>query len=72
MIDARVETVASERAFRGAFARRRCLLPADGYYEWYVEEGRLDARGKPRKQPFFIHQRDGRGAGHGGALRVLA
>ncbi|MCU0265443.1 MAG: SOS response-associated peptidase [Actinomycetia bacterium] len=59
MINARVETVDVKPAFRQAFARRRCLLPADGYYEWYAEEGRLDARGRPRKQPFFIHRRDG-------------
>jgi putative SOS response-associated peptidase YedK len=35
MINARAETVDVKPAFRGAFARRRCLPPADGYYEWY-------------------------------------
>lgn len=52
MINARMETVADKPAFRRAFAKRRCLLPADGYFEWYGEE-----RGK--KQPFFIRPSDG-------------
>ncbi|HSK26836.1 MAG TPA: SOS response-associated peptidase [Jiangellales bacterium] len=52
LINARVETVHEKPAFRRAFAARRCLLPADGYYEWYGE-----VRG--RKQPFFIRPRDG-------------
>jgi putative SOS response-associated peptidase YedK len=52
MINARVEGVAEKPAFRKAFARRRCLLPADGYFEWYVDE-----RGK--KQPYFIRPEDG-------------
>jgi len=58
MINARVETVAEKPAFRRAFTTRRCLLPADGYYEWYATEQR-DRRGKPVKQPFFIHPADG-------------
>ncbi len=52
MINARMETVAEKPAFRRAFAKRRCLLPADGYYEWYGET-------KGRKQPFFIRPADG-------------
>lgn len=58
MINARVETVAEKPAFRKAFAARRCLLPADGYYEWYTSPTPT-AGGKPRKQPFFIHRADG-------------
>lgn len=57
LINARVETVATKPAFRRAFAARRCLLPADGYYEW--EETGVVERGKPLKQPYFIHPTDG-------------
>ncbi len=57
LINARKETVADKPAFRKAFARRRCLLPADGYYEWYETEQRT-VKGKPVKQPFFIRPRD--------------
>ncbi len=58
LINARTETVTDKPAFKRAFAKRRCLLPADGFYEWYASE-RRDAKGKPVKQPFFIHRRDG-------------
>jgi len=57
MINARMETVAEKPAYKRAFARRRCLLPADGYFEWYPTQERTKA-GKPRKQPFFIRPRD--------------
>lgn len=56
MINARLETVTEKPSFKRAFAARRCLMPADGYYEWYTEEG---PNGKPRKQPFFIRPADG-------------
>jgi putative SOS response-associated peptidase YedK len=58
MINARMETVAEKPAYKKAFAARRCLLPADGYFEWYPTE-QLTRAGKPRKQPFFIRPRDG-------------
>lgn len=58
MINARMETVTEKPAFRRAFSSRRCLLPADGYYEWYATEQKTKA-GKPLKQPFFIHPADG-------------
>src|SRR5262249_57604434 len=55
MINARAETVAVKPAYRRAFAKRRCILPADGYYEWQaVSDG-----GKKRKQPYFIYRTDG-------------
>ena len=53
MINARAETVATRNAFRPAFEARRCLVPADGFYEWKAVPGR------PKKQPMFIHRRDG-------------
>ena len=52
LINARSETVAERPAFRAAFRRRRCLVPADGFYEWQKQNG--------TKQPFFIHLQDGR------------
>lgn len=56
MINARAETVASKPAFAKSFAARRCLIPADGFYEWTTvpTEG-----GKPRKQPWFIRPAGG-------------
>jgi putative SOS response-associated peptidase YedK len=51
MINARMETVAEKPAFKKAFAKRRALLPADGYFEWYGEV-------KGKKQPFFIRPAD--------------
>jgi putative SOS response-associated peptidase YedK len=51
MINARAETVSVKPAFRSAFARRRCIIPADGYYEW-------QAVGKA-KQPYYIYRTDG-------------
>ncbi len=50
--------MAEKPAFRRAFSTRRCLLPADGYFEWYPTE-ELGTSGKPLKQPFFIRPRDG-------------
>ncbi|HET7173768.1 MAG TPA: SOS response-associated peptidase [Nocardioidaceae bacterium] len=58
LINARAETLADKPAFRKAFAARRCLLPADGYYEWYPTSMR-GRSGKPLKQPFFITPADG-------------
>jgi len=51
LINARVETVMEKPSFRNAIKHRRCLIPADGFYEW---QGRRGA-----KRPYFIHPRDG-------------
>jgi putative SOS response-associated peptidase YedK len=48
MINARAETVAEKPSFRRAFRSRRCLIPADGYYEWQKTGG--------AKQPYFFHR----------------
>src|SRR4029079_16926084 len=50
MINAGMETVAEKPAYRRAFERRRAILPADGYYEWYPTDQRTTA-GKPHKKP---------------------
>lgn len=61
MINARAETVAEKPSFRKAFATRRALVPADGYYEWYPGQGAsLNSTGLNRtgKQPFYITPKD--------------
>ena len=52
VINVRSESVATRPVFRDAFRRRRCLIPADGFYEW-------SAAG-PRRQAFHVTRRDGR------------
>jgi putative SOS response-associated peptidase YedK len=50
LINARSETVLEKASFRSAFTRRRCLVPADGFYEWQSKPAKA-------KQPFAIHKR---------------
>jgi len=52
MINARSETAPGKPSFRRAFRERRCLIPADGFYEWQRTNG--------AKQPYYIHMQDGR------------
>ena len=53
LINARSETVAEKPSFRTALRQRRCLIIADGFYEWQASGGK-------RKQPMFFHMRDGK------------
>src|SRR5581483_1444865 len=53
MINARAETLASRNAYKHAFKKRRCIIPADGFYEW------KSIPGQKTKQPYYIHRADG-------------
>lgn len=53
LINARADGLAASNAFKHAFLRRRCLVPADGFYEWKAVPG------QKRKQPYFISSPDG-------------
>jgi putative SOS response-associated peptidase YedK len=64
MINARAETLLSKGVFSKPLSRRRCLVPADGYFEWYAEPGRKT------KQPFFIRRRDGRPTAMAGLYEI--
>lgn len=74
MINARAETVATKPAFRAAFARRRCLIPADAYYEWQLlsdsgaaepgtspttDPGHRARKARTRKRPFAVRYASG-------------
>ncbi|MGH3672700.1 MAG: SOS response-associated peptidase [Pseudonocardiaceae bacterium] len=62
LINARAESAVTKPAFRDAVARRRCLLPADGWYEW--------RRRGAHKQPFFITAADGSGLAMAGLWSI--
>lgn len=53
MINARAETLAEKPAYRAAYKKRRCLIPADGFFEWQKKKS-------TRKQPFYIHLKNNR------------
>ena len=63
-LNARSETVTTKPAFRDPILKKRCLIPADGFYEWKRVAG--------GKEPYYIHRRDGKGeeCGHCVALYV--
>ncbi|MER3492956.1 MAG: hypothetical protein C4323_11835 [Mastigocladus sp. ERB_26_2] len=58
LINARAETVAEKPAFRRAFKRQRCLVVADGFYEWQQQDG--------KKQPYYFRLSDGKPFGFAG------
>lgn len=58
MINARAETITAKPAYRNAFQQRRCLIPAEGFYEWQTVDG--------VKTPFLIRRRDGQPFGMAG------
>jgi len=60
MINARSETLHEKPSFRSAFQRRRCLIPASGFYEWKVEPGRK------AKTPMYIRKKSGKPFGFAG------
>lgn len=59
MTNARLESFADKPAFARAATVRRALVPAQGWYEWQLSPTTRDPKGKPRKQPFFVHRADG-------------
>jgi len=66
MINARAESVLTKPAYARAVERRRCIVPARGWYEWQVSPTALDPRGAPRRQPFFTRRADGASVGFAG------
>jgi putative SOS response-associated peptidase YedK len=62
MINARAETVAEKPSFRQAFSRHRCLVVADGFYEWKSEGG--------KKRPFYVHLKSGEPFGMAGLYNL--
>jgi putative SOS response-associated peptidase YedK len=64
LINARAESLTVKPAFKTAFRKRRCIIPADGFYEWQRFEG------TKKKQPMFVHRRDGEPIGFAGLWEV--
>ncbi|WP_151526891.1 SOS response-associated peptidase [Serinicoccus kebangsaanensis] len=58
MINARQETLLDKPAYSRPALARRCLVPISGWYEWQVSPVATDAKGKPRKQPFYVSRGD--------------
>jgi putative SOS response-associated peptidase YedK len=58
LINARAESIADKPAFKSAFRRRRCIVPADAFYEWRRSRSSASAR-RPPPQPYLVHRCDG-------------
>jgi putative SOS response-associated peptidase YedK len=59
MINARSETAAEKPSFRSAFKRRRCLVPASGFFEWKeLADDKSGKGGRAKKQPYYIYRAD--------------
>lgn len=61
MINARSETLTEKPTFKGLLRKRRCIIAMDGFYEWQAPShpAAVGPKGKPIKQPMFIHRADG-------------
>ena len=61
MINARAETLADKPAYKSLFRKHRCIIPMDGFYEWKAgtADGPVTAKGKPAKQPMYVHSQNG-------------
>jgi len=65
LINARSETVATTNSYQNAFRKRRCIIPADAFYEWTskdkltAEEKQVSKKEKTPRQPYLVHRRDG-------------
>ena len=57
LINARAETITEKAAYKRSFARRRCIVPADAFYEW--RPTRSTSAKRPPRQPYLVHRRDG-------------
>ena len=64
MINARVETLSSKPAFKAALKHRRCLIPANGFYEWFGKAG--------SKQPYYFHLPSGEALAFAGLYEIWA
>ncbi len=71
MINARAETLAEKNAYKPSFSKRRCLIPADGFYEWKKLEHTVEIGGrKIAKQPMYITRADGQPVAFAGLWSV--
>lgn len=70
MINARVETLETSRAYQAAFERRRCLIPASGFYEWKRDPDAPERRGRPGRVPYYIRSADGGPLAFGGLWEI--